>query len=292
MRKTVSLMLVLLLVLGLVLTGCGKKETPVETPVNVNPPTEVEQEGIEEVVANIITINIPGHIFGDLSNFDVDTYLSENSFLTSAEISEDGESLVVTFNETDYELILNQKLSAIELLLPEKLIIDANIQVEPAKEEVTTDEVVITEEPKQSENISVTEVVEPVEEIIQTNEIYETEIVSVDVVDYSFVKTYDSDVFLKQFDLFVDYNEFVSLEKIDFTVLANAIMEYQAYASEEQSASFEVGVDINILDIMTYDVLTTITFPMELTEEVEEIVEEVVETEITDEVVVDEGTGE
>lgn len=81
MKRSISFVLILAILSGLILSGCGKNE-PSKNTTNKDIVEEMEDKESEGIVVdkNILSVEIrfPKEIVGDTSSFNEDEYLAEN----------------------------------------------------------------------------------------------------------------------------------------------------------------------------------------------------------------------
>ena len=104
MKKLISKGLIILILVSVFLSGCGKEqvsETKVDDKVTEEVGVEEESGGID-VEKNILTVDItlPQSMVGDLSDFNEQEYLSNNDGINSAKVNDDGSMTLNISKET------------------------------------------------------------------------------------------------------------------------------------------------------------------------------------------------
>ena len=111
MKKLISKGLIILILVSVFLSGCGKEqvsETKVDDKVTEELGVEEESGGID-VEKNILTVDItlPQSMVGDLSDFNEQEYLSNNDGINSAKVNDDG-SMTLNISKKKHKELLDE----------------------------------------------------------------------------------------------------------------------------------------------------------------------------------------
>lgn len=112
MKKTAIFLVISMLIMTM--AGCAGKNENQESQDAAEKQSEEQQEEVS-VDKNLLSIEItlPPDLAGDLSDFDKETYLSENPGMTDAEVLADG-SLKLTMSRAKHEELMEEMRESVD----------------------------------------------------------------------------------------------------------------------------------------------------------------------------------